>query len=140
MMKAPSSFGQGTHKSFKPGIQNEDFFTESGLGYSGKHFSALINHVYLGTNYYADVGFLNRIENYDALRDTTIRQGYHYFVAPISYRFLPKNNSTINQHGPEFTAEFYLDPKVRFLESINSLVYSFEFNNSSEFAIGVETK
>ena len=41
----------------------------------------------LGKNYYAGMGFLQRSENYDALRDTAIRTGFGSLYGKVGYFF-----------------------------------------------------
>lgn len=133
-------FWSGTHKSFKHNISDNDFFFENGFGYSGRNLSALFVHVYVGTNYFADVGFINMIENYDAERDEVIRLGYHQFVVPASYTFLPRDSKYINQHSINYKGELILDPEGEFVERTNSINYSMEFKNSSEVELTVQEK
>lgn len=133
-------FWSGTHKSFKHDTSNHDFFFENGFGYSGRNFAALIDHIYVGTNYYADVGFINRIENYDAEQDEIVRQGYHQLIVPVSYTFLPTDSKFINQHSIEYDGELILDPHGQFVERTNELTYSMEFKNSSQVELKVQEK
>ncbi len=131
-------FWSGTHKSFKHNISGADFFLENGLGYSGRNFKALFDHLYVGTNYFADVGFINRIENYDAEKDEVVRLGYHQFLLPVSYTVLPKNSKLINQHEISYEGELNLDPSGNFVERTNGIEYAVEFKNSSQIELAVQ--
>ncbi|MBL7726577.1 MAG: carbohydrate binding family 9 domain-containing protein, partial [Dinghuibacter sp.] len=62
--------------SFKNGYKKNNQFLEAGVAYTSNNFNSVIDLTDMGTNYYADMGFINRIENYDALRDTFIRVGF----------------------------------------------------------------
>lgn len=44
------------------------------------------------SNYYADMGFVPQVANYDAERDTFIRLGYTTALNMIDYYYLPKNH------------------------------------------------
>ena len=79
--------------------------------------SVLFDHVYLGTNYYADVGFVNMVENYDAEKDTVIRLGYHQMILPVSYRFIPIHSKWLNQHSLNLDNSMVLDPKGKLLDA-----------------------
>lgn len=133
-------FWSGAHKSFKHNISGHDMFFENGLGYSGRNFSASFVHVNVGTNYFADVGWINMIENYDAIKDETVRLGYNLFVLPISYTFLPNDSKFLNQHSISYEGELNLDPNASFIERTNSLEYEMEFKNSSQFGISLQEK
>ena len=136
--KGTFEFWSGVHRSIKYDIDNDNYFFENGVGYSNERFSITGNHIYLGNNYFADVGFLNRVNNYDAERDTTIRLGYHYFLLPIEYRILPKNSRSINQHSLSYEGELTLDPKETFVEQTNVFDYQIEFKNSSDLSFSFE--
>ncbi|MEL7223106.1 MAG: DUF5916 domain-containing protein, partial [Bacteroidota bacterium] len=76
----------GYHHSFKNGIgtDNNSFYNAGGA-YTSPNVNFLVDWVSVGENYFADVGFTNRIENYDAARDTTIRQGYKILYTPFNF-------------------------------------------------------
>ncbi|MEM7513339.1 MAG: DUF5916 domain-containing protein, partial [Bacteroidota bacterium] len=125
----------GGHKSFKEGFDSDDYFYQYGGGYGGKRLSAVVNHAYVGTNYFADMGFVNLIENTDSERDTTIRIGFHSLFNSIEYRTIPENTDVLNQHA--FLAEHFttLDGEGKLLELAQSIGYQFEFANSSSVAL-----
>ena len=125
----------GYHPSFKPEISKENVFWNVGGSYSGQVFSATLDWVNVGTNYYADVGFVNRLENQDAERDTTIRLGYRLLFIPLEWNFVPKQSSFINVHGYQIENLLTLDPEYQFVERSHEMGYNFEFKNSSEFSI-----
>jgi hypothetical protein len=56
------------HHSFKPTITTANRYYSTGVNYNARNLSAVIDFTNVGTNYYADMGFIERIENYDALR------------------------------------------------------------------------
>ncbi|MEM8900477.1 MAG: DUF5916 domain-containing protein [Bacteroidota bacterium] len=125
----------GGHKSFKEGFDSDDYFYQYGGGYGGKRLSAVVNHAYVGTNYFADMGFVNLIENTDSERDTTIRIGFHSLFNSIEYRTIPENTDVLNQHA--FLAEHFttMDRAGKLLELAQSIGYQFEFANSSSVAL-----
>ncbi|MEM9937062.1 MAG: DUF5916 domain-containing protein, partial [Bacteroidota bacterium] len=96
----------GGHKSFKEGFNNDDYFYQYGGGYGGKRLSAVVNHAYVGTNYFADMGFVNLIENANTVKDTTDvdadddgfvttteRLGFHSIFNSVEYRTIPENTA-----------------------------------------------
>ena len=126
----------GYHKSFKPNTSGKNTFTSLGGAYNGNIFSGTIDWTQVGTNYFADVGFINYINNYDALRDSTIREGVNLIYVPLSFTFIPKNSKRLNRHGVQFESFIQLDPDFNFKERSHELVYQFEFKNSSSLGIG----
>ena len=84
----------GYHLSMKPGISDKNIFFNSGGGYFGRSFTSWINFDNVGTNYYTDIGFVGRIQNYDAFRDTIIRLGFRQFFNQNAYRILPKKGAS----------------------------------------------
>ncbi len=131
--------GWGTYQhSFKKDITDDNHSTSIGAAYSGKILSAVFDWTEVGTNYFADVGFVNRINNYDALRDTTIRQGFHTLYAPVSLRFIPEKSNFLNQHSFDTESVWVFDPEFKFVERSVFASYSQEYKNSSSFGIGFE--
>jgi hypothetical protein len=125
------------HHSWKPGITKDNAFLNAGVNYSNRNFSLLFDLVSTGTNYYTDIGFVNRIENYDALRDTSVRVGFKHSFTEASYRIFPKGKK-INQHQFEFSNFYVLNPDNSFNELNQNLEYTMQFNNTSSIGVGVE--
>jgi hypothetical protein len=125
----------GLHKSWKYGINDKDHFTYLGGGYFGRKFSGFINVTQTGTNYYADMGFIQRIENYDAALDTTIRLGYKNLFSTTSYTMFSKKGK-LNNHQITFNNDIYWNPDGSFNERTSEIIYVFNFKNTSELRIG----
>ena len=75
--------------SMKPTIKDLNNYYEIGANYDARKFGFVIDLANVGKNYYTDMGFVQRIENYDALRDTAIRVGYKHIFTELSYNILP---------------------------------------------------
>jgi Domain of unknown function (DUF5916)/Carbohydrate family 9 binding domain-like len=125
------------HRSWKPGITKDNAFLNGGFNYSNRNLNLLVDFVSTGTNYYTDLGFVNRIENYDAVRDTSIRLGFKHSFINANYRFFPKGGK-INQHQLEFANFYVLNPDNTFNELNQSMEYSIEFSNTSGIGLGLE--
>ncbi|MEP7266545.1 MAG: DUF5916 domain-containing protein [Saprospiraceae bacterium] len=109
----------GHHLSQKPGIKNHSSFTQFGGQYNGRKLASFIDFASFGKNYYADMGFINRIETFAAKGsnyisgDTTIRNGYTQIYWPIDYFLYPKKGAIIRHNiGIENYAGFYADGKL----------------------------
>lgn len=128
----------GYHLSDKPGISENNDFRNFGIVYNGRNFSVFTDYIGLGTNYYADMGFIRRIENYDALRDTVVRLGFEHLYNSISYTIRPKENKTINAHNLNFITVLDYNPDFSFNERSNTLQYAIMFRNTSSARVQLE--
>ncbi|OIQ97338.1 hypothetical protein GALL_205960 [mine drainage metagenome] len=120
------------HYSFKPNITDQNNFQETGFSFNKKKISTTLDIATLGTNYYTDMGYVQRINNYDAIRDTTIRVGFKHVYASVVYRIYPKNNSIVRH---TFRLENYLvvNPNYSFNENDFDVAYMIEYKNTSFF-------
>jgi len=80
----------GHHQSYKPTISTPENYSNIGGGYFSKKLNLIFDGGRITDNYYADMGFVNRVNNYDALLDTNIRKGFYLLFNQSSYTFFPK--------------------------------------------------
>ncbi|MGB4960373.1 MAG: DUF5916 domain-containing protein, partial [Saprospiraceae bacterium] len=120
----------GRHQSYKPEIKDKNAFMNGGGGYFGQNFTSFVDLVHIGRNYYADVGFVNRIENYDAQRDTTIRVGTNFFYNENAYTWYPKNG-VLNNFSVGANNFIAYDEFGKFNERNLESGLSFSFKNAS---------
>lgn len=132
--KSDVSAWYGFHKSWKYNINTDDHFAYVGGQYSNRKLTAVINLETMGTNYYADMGFIQRIENYDAALDTTIRLGYKGIFATISYTMFPKKGP-LNSHNINFNNAAFWNPNGTLNENTSEILYFFNFKNTSELRL-----
>jgi hypothetical protein len=128
----------GNHISQKPKIKKDNTMLNFGGGYFGTKFSTLVDFVNLGTNYYTDMGFTERIENYDALYDTSIRIGFKQMYNENTYSYFFKKESKLNRlrvNVENFLVHTYLN-KFNEFNSDNSI--RLEFKSSKNIEIGYE--
>ncbi len=124
------------HASFKPDISGEQVAWTTGTAYNGQRFQGYINYSGAGKNYYADMGFVQRVENYDASRDTVIRLGYHQLYNDMSWTTYPTaSNSLFNKHWLQSINSVILNPDGSLNESLHSLTYNFFFKERQFFKI-----
>ena len=129
----------GYHQSWKPGVSTNNNYWNTGGGYYGRSFNTFINFGRIGTNFYSDMGFLQRIENFDAVRDTTIRLGYQSVYHQMEYVLYPKKGK-INQHTLGTETFLVWNPNGSFNERNNTLRYEIRFNNTSEFNFNIDNQ
>ncbi|MGE5108257.1 MAG: DUF5916 domain-containing protein [Sphingobacteriales bacterium] len=124
------------HQSFKPNIRDKDKYLETGGSYNGRHLNVTLDMVSVGTNYYTDLGYVQRIGNYDAVRDTTIRLGFKDIYTNATYKIFPKKG-IINTHSWGIENSVYFNPDNSFNERNSLLFYNAQFNNTAFFIVAL---
>jgi hypothetical protein len=126
-----------SHIAFKPEVNKQNLFIETGGGYFGQNFTSFLTFVDVGKNYYADAGFVNRVSNYDAERDTVIRIGNRFFYNETSYTLYPKKGkfNTLTLGSENFLA---FDNTFRFNERSNKFFLTTGLRNASSMRFVVE--
>ncbi|MFT3681720.1 MAG: DUF5916 domain-containing protein [Ferruginibacter sp.] len=122
--------------SFKKNVTDHNAFFQAGGQYNTRNFTALVNYAGVGTNYYTDMGYVLRIENYDALRDTVVRLGYRDLWTEASYRIYPEKGNVI-QHTFFAYNDVIFNPDNSVNERSQMLEYSINFRNTSNAYINV---
>jgi len=124
------------HHSFKPGIKGKTGFYTYGFQYQNPFWEFMLASATVQENYFADMGFVQRIENYDALRDTVIRVGFNDNIARVAYTIRPTKGK-ITRHNINLTNIYYTNSDWSFNELLNELNYSIAFRNTAEFELGL---
>jgi hypothetical protein len=78
------------------------------------------------------MGYVQRINNYDALRDTSIRVGFKHLFTDLKYIIYPKN-SFLARHSINFETYSVVNPDNSFNETDLTLSYMAELRNTSVF-------
>jgi hypothetical protein len=122
------------HQSMKPTISTKDAFYEANFSRTINNWRFFGQMGNVGKNYYTDMGYVQRIDNYDALRDTTIRVGYKDAYANITKRLFI-NNGKIGR--VEFSLEEFVvfNADNSFSENENTLKIKTEYRNSSGLSL-----
>ena len=124
----------GFHQSWKYGIHTNDHYMYGGASYSVRKFKIVVNSDYVGTNYYTDMGFVQRIENYDAVLDTSIRLGFKDLFTDATYTIFRKHGK-ISTDKINFNNYIIWNPDRSFNERSTTLRYIFNLKNTSELSI-----
>jgi len=123
--------GYATYQqSYKPGIVNENKYVEAGGTYGNKHLKVVVDALSVGTNYYTDMGYVQRISNYDAVRDTSIRLGFKNLYSDVTYTIFP-TKGRIGQHQFDVQTTYTFNPDNSFNEREHTFKYNLNFNNTS---------
>ena len=130
------SYWANYNQSIKPTIKNLNNYAEAGVSYNGRNFGFVLDLANVGKNYYTDMGFVQRISNYDAERDTSIRIGFKHVFSEISYTLMPSKGKIGKS---ELTAQNYvvLNPDNSFNELESSLQLKTDFKNASSFNLSL---
>lgn len=134
----PGSFNSWAtyHQSMKPNITQMDSYAEAGFSTNTKHWNNTFEIGNLGKNYYTDMGYVERINNYDALRDTVIRMGYKNSYLQIRYLTQPPLGK-IGKFQVQFENYLVMNPDNSFNESTSIIDIQTDFKNSSFFKLGI---
>lgn len=127
-------WGEG-HHAFKRGIKKDNNYLSTGFEYQSNNWGFLQDFTHIGTNYYADMGNLNRIENYDAARDTTVRLGFTHSFTRLSYSVRPK--TWVAEHAASAQNYIVWNPDRSLNEWNNEFNYSLTLRNTSSMEIQV---
>jgi len=122
--------------SMKPTIKDLNNYYEIGANYDSRKFGFVVDLANVGKNYYTDMGFVQRIENYDALRDTVIRVGYKHIFSEISYNVLPTKGK-IGRIEATVQNLMVVNPDNSFNEWESSLNIKTDFKNASSLKIAL---
>jgi hypothetical protein len=125
----------GHHLSFKDGIKTPGYYTNTGGGYFSKEWNFIVDYTQITDKYYADMGFVSRIDNYDALLGTLTRIGYKQVYNQIEHTFYPKKGK-ITQIKLGLGNIIFLNPNHSFNQSIHDLTLEFSFKNTSSLIVG----
>lgn len=117
------------HHSFKPGIKTDDHYIDAGFSYNGRNLNIVVDAGTLGTNYYTDMGYVERINNYDAARDTIIRLGFKQLFNQIGYKLFPKKGS-VTTYSLGLTNFFVFNPDNSSNERSHEMEYNMQFKNT----------
>lgn len=120
-----------SHFAWKPGITDKNSYSNFGGGYFGQNFTSFLDYTTCGKNYYTDMGFVNRIENYNAQSDEIIRRGFEFFYNETNYSFNFKDNKYFNRIDIQTENFFALDDKRNFNERSHSINVGFDFKTTA---------
>tara|TARA_Y100000385_G_scaffold290778_1_gene365333 strand:+ start:231 stop:2483 length:2253 start_codon:yes stop_codon:yes gene_type:complete len=128
----------GGSKSWSSDISGDDLFYTFLLGYNTRNVSFYTNFSGMGDNYRSDVGFNPRFNHYDAVRDTTVKIGYHHGFSSLSYQFLPEDQSVINSQSIGITNVLdYSQDNFDLITNRSSISYNLRWTNSSNLRVSI---
>lgn len=127
----------GLHVSDKPEV-GVGTYRLIAVDHPGRNFDFYMNYFGIDSEYYADIGFIPRMDNYDAANDTIVHLGYEHLFSRAAFVFRPPAGSAVVMHGP--SARIVMDwlPGWIFNERSANVQYQVNFSNTSELQASVE--
>lgn len=118
------------HSAQTPRRLDQNNYLSSQVNYQDDKMYAGVLAEKVGENYVNDLGFMPRLYNYDAIRDTTVRIG-HYTVNPwFGLTIYPKKSKAINMIEPNTWSVINYRTSGEFLERNTSLNVMLSFKNT----------
>ncbi|MGB2847159.1 MAG: DUF5916 domain-containing protein [Saprospiraceae bacterium] len=121
----------GLHRSFKNTIEAKRAMYSTGFFIRKKNIAGLLSLSTVGTNYTSDMGFVNQLDLYDALRDTVIRQGFHSASNMLSYTLRTPNHKIVSSHEFRINNNLKINPDDLLTEWNLKAGYNLYFASSS---------
>jgi len=126
----------GIHQSFKHEYSGKTGMYNLGFNFRNPQWNIQNNNVYLQDNYFADLGFIARVNNYDAARDTTIRSGFGQSYTSVDYNIRPQTGK-VRRHNFGVENLLVLNSDGSFNERYNRLRYFLSMNNGDDYKIRI---
>lgn len=120
------------HRSYVPGGGDKNGFSSARLAYNAREMFFGFDLAEVQEDFVSDAGFTPRLNNYDGVRDTTVRIGYKEINPWIGYNFYPKNNKKINRHGPRTWSIWTLNPDGSLNERATTFLYFINYASGSQ--------
>ncbi|WP_375562861.1 DUF5916 domain-containing protein [Bernardetia sp. OM2101] len=119
-------------KSFTTEVDKKNHFYNLGVNYTTKKIGGNISVSKVEKNYLTDIGFVPRLYNYDALTQSTFREGYTSTDGSISLSAFPKNNEIVqNIRYLRVNNTSYFDENGVLTQSSTSTNHAIFFQNTS---------
>lgn len=125
------------HLSGKPDI-GIGTFSNLGLEHAGRNWRFRLNYLNIESDYYADIGFIPRLNHYDALAKTTVHIGYQRLFGRVGYIIRPTAGQQIITHEIEARNETNLYPDGTFSDRESRVDYEIKFRNTSNLTLQLQ--
>ncbi len=119
------------HRSIKKNYDEKNMIYNTGFKYRDANWTFLGDFLTFQENFFADMGFTARVNNYDAIRDTTIRLGFNVQNSYVEYQKRPRTGS-IMRHQFDANNILILNPDWSFNESNTNLHYGMTLRNTAQ--------
>jgi len=129
-------FAAASSLSYSDGVSDKNHYYHLIAQFGNQNFRFYTNVSGIGINYADDMGFIQQQNQYDAVKDETIKIGYDHLFANLSYTLYPKNPK-INTHRFSLVnvGDWKRPDSEMFRYSVR-LGYAIALANTSSFTIG----
>jgi hypothetical protein len=124
-------FKVGALTSIKEGFTSKNNHLYGRAGYSGQRFRTLLELQQMGENYFADMGFTGRLEQYDPIQNEIVRVGFAQISNMTDLYTYPENAKHINFLWSGAENFLYLNPDGSINEWYLRLRHFFHYKNTS---------
>jgi hypothetical protein len=122
----------GYLQSIKENIDADNAMYHGGVYYSGTRFRAFVEARHLGKDYFVDMGFNSRIENYNPINNSVERIGYSQVGSMIDYYVYPEKSEKVNYHWSGLENFVWSNDGFGLTEWYTRLRHFIFFKNSSQ--------
>ncbi len=124
-------FKVGGLASIKEGFTSKNNHLYGRAGYNGQRFRTVMEIQNMGENYFADMGFTGRLEQYDPISNEIIRVGFTQISNFTDYYTYPKDSKKLDYHWSGLENFIYLNPNGSLNEWYTRLRHFFFYKNTS---------
>ena len=113
-------------------VSGNNNFYNAGVWFNKRGLEWSVEVKNVGKNFITDVGFVPRLNNYDAINDVVIREGYTETTASVYYEKFYKNHKKLNSFRIlNYKNNTYFDEEGKFNQSSHLLNSAFFFKSLS---------
>ena len=113
---------------------NNNYYSTN-LSYSGKNLYSGFNYDYVQQNYIAEMGFVPKLNHYDAENDTTIRVGYQSINPWVGYKWYGKEGDKFKEQEISTWSVWEVGTNGNLLARRSSLNYFRMFQNNFRLSL-----
>lgn len=127
----------GYLQSLKEGVRGDNSHIYGRFDYNGQNFRTFLFIQDLGENYFADMGFNARINNFNPNEGTVSRIGYTQIGNMVDYYIYPENSARINYHWSGIENFIIINDVVGLNQWYTRFRHFLFFKNSSQLRFRV---
>ena len=117
------------HHSFREGVTGKNGTYSAGVALRKRRFGLYSELSGAGENFYADMGFIQRIENFNAATGEIERLGFHHIYNELTWNTYPEQSRLFNRHWASLVNFTVWNPDGSLNETNHSLEYSWFFKD-----------
>ena len=128
------------HHSIHPNVKSQNNYAEAGFWYHNETWQFLNQTGLVGSNYSSGMEFFQRLDNYDALRDTTLKIGYKQNASIFWYNYIPKNTKYITNNSFQAMVQFVFNPDNSFNDRVLHIENMVQFKSTATLTLQIDNE